>query len=128
MMLALFGFMDLLIIVKWCTNYFGQTDQAPSIITMMVGLFLNAGKVTDGLELFSGQQYVNNLMTIIALSCVPWMLVVKPFLEYKEYKVKLLQRKLRGDVELEDVNPYQEVQRSAFDDEHDASTNDRAQQ
>jgi hypothetical protein len=35
------------------------------------------------------------------------MLVVKPFLEYKEYKVKLLQRKLRGDVELEDVNPYQ---------------------
>jgi len=57
---------------------------------MMVGLFLNAGKVTDGAELFAGQQYVNNLMTVIALGCVPWMLIVKPFLEYKEYKVKLM--------------------------------------
>ena len=45
MMLALFGYMDLMIISKWLTNYKGVEHNAPSIITMMVGLFLEGGKV-----------------------------------------------------------------------------------
>ena len=53
MMLGLFGFMDLMIIIKWNTNYFGQEQYSPSIITTMVGLFLDGGKV-QGLELFAG--------------------------------------------------------------------------
>ena len=41
----LFGYMDLLIVVKWLTNYTGHTDQAPSIITTMVGMFLGGGEI-----------------------------------------------------------------------------------
>jgi V-type H+-transporting ATPase subunit a len=32
-LLALFGFMDLLIILKWLTNWHGRENEAPSIIT-----------------------------------------------------------------------------------------------
>jgi V-type H+-transporting ATPase subunit a len=45
MLTLLFGYMDLMIIVKWCTNYYGQEHLAPSIISMMVGMFLEGGKV-----------------------------------------------------------------------------------
>jgi len=45
MLLALFGYMDLMIIIKWCTNYFGMESKAPSIITTVVDMFLDKGKV-----------------------------------------------------------------------------------
>lgn len=45
MMLCLFGYMDLMIIIKWCSNYLGVEHQAPSIITTMVGMFLDGGRV-----------------------------------------------------------------------------------
>lgn len=43
LLLAIFGYMDLLIIIKWNTNYTGITDQAPSIIVTIVNFFLNSG-------------------------------------------------------------------------------------
>ena len=55
MLLCLFGYMDLLIIIKWRTNYLGQEHTAPSIITTMVGMFLESGRV-QGQPLFWGQQ------------------------------------------------------------------------
>lgn len=45
LLLAMFGFMDLLIITKWLTN-FSAMDGAnpPSIITMMIDMFLALGE------------------------------------------------------------------------------------
>jgi V-type H+-transporting ATPase subunit a len=48
MMLALFGYMDLLIILKWLTDYSGKENEAPSIITTMIAVFLEGGKVPEG--------------------------------------------------------------------------------
>ena len=45
LLLAIFGYMDLLIILKWNTNYLGHTDQAPSIIVTIVNFFLNGGMI-----------------------------------------------------------------------------------
>jgi V-type H+-transporting ATPase subunit a len=61
MLLALFGYMDLLVIIKWCTDYHGMTHEAPAIITTMVGMFLSGGTVV-GKELFPGQQFVSLLL------------------------------------------------------------------
>jgi len=50
LLLALFGFMDLLIIVKWLTNYSGNESSAPSIISTMIVMALGFGsdpKLTD---------------------------------------------------------------------------------
>ena len=44
LLVALFGFMDILIITKWLTDY-SQMEGAkpPSIITSMIAMFLNFG-------------------------------------------------------------------------------------
>ena len=48
MMLALFGFMDYLIISKWLMNWDGRTNAAPSIITTMITMALGGGKPAEG--------------------------------------------------------------------------------
>lgn len=44
-MLCLVGYMDIMIIIKWCTNYYGYEHNAPSIIQALVGMFLDNGRV-----------------------------------------------------------------------------------
>ena len=43
LLLSVFGYMDILIFIKWFTNYAGRTDKAPSIIVTVVNFFLNGG-------------------------------------------------------------------------------------
>jgi len=42
-MWALFGYMDLLIVWKWLTDWSGETMYSPSILATMVDMFLNGG-------------------------------------------------------------------------------------
>jgi len=43
LMMVLFGYMDMLIIVKWLTDYSGREHEAPSVITTMIEMALNGG-------------------------------------------------------------------------------------
>jgi V-type ATPase 116kDa subunit family len=44
MLLVLFGFMDLMIVVKWLTNYSTMVGaNPPSVITSMITMCLNFG-------------------------------------------------------------------------------------
>ena len=45
MFVSMFGYMDMLIIIKWLTNYNGKTEKAPSIINTMVSMFLGGGEI-----------------------------------------------------------------------------------
>jgi len=66
--------------------------------------------------LFYGQQPVNllivskllyhNQSVVISAICIPWMLVLKPYYLHKQHAEWTKERKLRGDVELQDVNLY----------------------
>ena len=52
LLLALFGFMDILIIQKWLTNWdmIGDTSKTPSIINAMIGMFLKGGEIDPARE------------------------------------------------------------------------------
>lgn len=86
MMLCLFGWMDLLIIVKWCTDWTPIMDAGqgnpPSIISTMIAMFLNMGKIADTDSPIIGtrttQPIISTFLLCIALICVPTMLLVKP--------------------------------------------------
>eukprot|EP00347_Sterkiella_histriomuscorum_P000740 403374687 len=85
---VLFGYMDALIIIKWCTNYAGIEHEAPSIITTMINMALNGGKV-DGKPFIgshSTNQAISILFFLLALICVPWMLFVKPLKLKNQHK------------------------------------------
>ncbi len=86
LLLALFGYMDVMIILKWLTNYKGHEGKAPSIITQMINNALNGGKV-DGLPLIGSaelQQALSIKLLIIALVCIPVMLYVPPIYKFKK--------------------------------------------
>ena len=57
LLLLIFGYMDVLIIVKWFTDYSGHENLAPSIITTMINIPLNKGKI-EGLP-FIGNSSTN---------------------------------------------------------------------
>jgi V-type H+-transporting ATPase subunit a len=48
LMMVLFGYMDMLIIVKWLTDYSGREHEAPSVITTMIEMALNGGATAEG--------------------------------------------------------------------------------
>jgi V-type H+-transporting ATPase subunit a len=76
--------MDLLIIMKWTTNYSVMVGATPpSVITMMIEMFLNWG-VADGpaTPLFFYQTMIMRSLLVISLICVPFMLYVKPIVLY----------------------------------------------
>ena len=51
----MFGYMDVLIVLKWLTDYRGIENQAPSIIQVMIGMFLNAGALPEGTKPIFGE-------------------------------------------------------------------------
>ena len=40
--------MDLLVIVKWCTDWTGKEHTAPSVVTTMIEMALNGGEISPG--------------------------------------------------------------------------------
>ncbi len=63
LLLLLFGYMDFLIIIKWLTNYTGHEYMAPSVITTMINIPLNLGKVNG--KAFFGTADVNQAVSIL---------------------------------------------------------------
>ncbi|KAL3967247.1 tankyrase [Sarotherodon galilaeus] len=76
-MSSLFGYLVLLIFYKW-TAYNAQTSKdAPSLLIHFINMCLfNYGDPTNK-RLYEGQMAIQVLLVLIALACVPCMLIVK---------------------------------------------------
>ena len=88
--LLLFGYMIVLIYIKWLTDYSLDTSQAPSIITILMNLALKFGSV-DGKPVWGtivNEQYINRVFFIFSLFCIPVMLLVKPLIKIYNKKQK----------------------------------------
>lgn len=62
---ALFGYMDVLIIRKWLTDYTFREAQAPSIIAVMINMALNGGRFEQGQALIASEatnQAISNVL------------------------------------------------------------------
>lgn len=78
-----FGYMCILIITKWTIPWDIErsTAEAPSIIAQMIALPLKLGS-TEGKPLWDMefQENMQKNLLMIAVLCVPWMLLIKPIL------------------------------------------------
>jgi V-type H+-transporting ATPase subunit a len=91
LILVLFGFMDYLIIAKWTTNWDeltalpeNQGKVAPAIIDAMIMMFIKGGKREETsimLPVIPNEQKVMNQLLLIALICVPTMLLANPIVQ-----------------------------------------------
>lgn len=83
LLFVLFGYMDMMIIAKWLTDFTGRENMAPSIISNMIDMALNGGAVAPGTSAIIGsagtQQAISILFLLVALICCPMMLFPKPF-------------------------------------------------
>ncbi|KAK1362334.1 V-type proton ATPase subunit a [Heracleum sosnowskyi] len=77
---SLFGYLSLLIIVKWCTG--SQAD----LYHVMIYMFLSPTDDLGDNQLFLGQKYLQILLLLLALVAVPWMLFPKPLLLKKQHE------------------------------------------
>ncbi|KAI5402893.1 V-type proton ATPase subunit a3, variant 3 [Lathyrus oleraceus] len=77
---SLFGYLSLLIIVKWCTG--SEAD----LYHVMIYMFLSPTDDLGENQLFAGQKFLQIMLLLLALVAVPWMLLPKPFLLKKQHK------------------------------------------
>ncbi|CAD8075273.1 unnamed protein product [Paramecium primaurelia] len=80
-MICTFGWMDFIIIVKWLNTYENNTD--PSIIETMINQVLKpfdkpVYPVFPNEAEF--QLHLTQILTLIAVICIPWMLLPKPLI------------------------------------------------
>lgn len=97
LMCILFGYMDALIFIKWNINYTNQEYRAPDIKTLLMNIFLKAGKLPS--EPKEGEDWVfyadRELMEKIhfyillaALGCIVVMFLPKVLINYCKAKSK----------------------------------------
>lgn len=77
---SLFGYLSLLIIIKWVT---GSTAD---LYNIMIYMFLSPGTLDESNTLFAGQAFLQVVLVILALVCVPWMLIPKPLILKKRHE------------------------------------------
>ena len=119
LMLCLFGWMDVLIIVKWLTPWEGNASRAPGIVSIMISMFLNGGSINTEVNdaIISSpdtQQAISIILLLLALICVPSMLLIKPLILYKEMKDHDGSSSSNSYVELLDKNSEEEGKEEEF--------------
>ncbi|GER55168.1 v-type proton ATPase 116 kDa subunit a isoform [Striga asiatica] len=76
---SLFGYLSLLIIIKWCTG--SQADLYHVMIYMFLSPFEDLGEN----KLFWGQGVLQVILLLLAVIAVPWMLFPKPFILKRQH-------------------------------------------
>ncbi|KAM7479341.1 hypothetical protein LguiA_027554 [Lonicera macranthoides] len=77
---GLFGYLSLLIIVKWCTG--SKAD----LYHVMIYMFLGPTDDLGENQLFPGQKTLQQVLLLLSLVAVPWMLLPKPFILKAQHK------------------------------------------
>ncbi|KAJ4454777.1 hypothetical protein PAPYR_10425 [Paratrimastix pyriformis] len=81
LMFVLFGYLVIIIFIKWWTVY----STPPQLIRTMIYMFLNFGGEIDE-PVFPGQRPIQMALVVIAVICIPMMLIPKPFILRAQHK------------------------------------------
>uniref|UniRef100_A0A8C1XU49 V-type proton ATPase subunit a n=1 Tax=Cyprinus carpio TaxID=7962 RepID=A0A8C1XU49_CYPCA len=84
-MSSLFGYLILLIFYKWTAYDAATSKDAPSLLIAFINMCLFNYNDPTNKPLYRGQVGIQSLLVVIALACVPCMLVVKTMVLRRQY-------------------------------------------
>lgn len=96
-MQAIFGYLSVCIVYKWSVNWIEIGKPAPGLLNMLISMFLSPGTVAD--PLYSHQAKVQVFLLIVALICVPCLLLIKPMYFKRKLDKEAEYRQLHGSEE-----------------------------
>ncbi|GAB4825392.1 V-type proton ATPase subunit a1 [Ancistrocladus abbreviatus] len=107
---SLFGYLSLLIIIKWCTG--SQAD----LYHVMIYMFLSPMEDLGENQLFWGQRPFQILLLLLAVIAVPWMLFPKPFI-LKKLHIERFQGRTYGVLRSSEIDVGAELDSARQHDE-----------
>ncbi|XP_028558201.1 V-type proton ATPase 116 kDa subunit a 1 isoform X2 [Podarcis muralis] len=105
-MTSLFGYLVILIFYKWTAYDAKNSMDAPSLLIHFINMFLFSYDPKEKM-LYKGQKGLQCFLVVVALLCVPWMLVAKPLVLRQQY---LRRKHLEGQPVEPPVSPAQSPQ------------------
>ena len=95
---CMFGYLQLLMWMKW-TMYAANAEDfpdsercAPSILITFINMVLfKDNEFEEACQtgyMYGGQKWIQRLLVFIAVICIPWMLIMKPFMQMREHNQK----------------------------------------
>ncbi|XP_028267800.1 V-type proton ATPase 116 kDa subunit a isoform X2 [Parambassis ranga] len=84
-MCSLFGYLVILILYKWIAYDARTSRDAPSLLIAFINMFLFNYSDPTNKPLYSGQMGLQSFLVILAVACVPCMLIVKTLVMRRQY-------------------------------------------
>jgi V-type H+-transporting ATPase subunit a len=92
---AIFGYLVILILMKWSINWDSPTCRAdpnciaPDLKNVLIQMFMAPGTVPALGQMYPGQAFVQVVLLLAALIAVPWMLFPKPLILKARFEKKM---------------------------------------
>ncbi|KAG1799472.1 V-type ATPase, V0 complex, 116kDa subunit family [Suillus plorans] len=84
---SIFGYLVVCILYKWSIDWSTRDTEPPSLLNMLIAMLLSPGKVDANAQLYPGQSFIQVVLLLLAMVCVPWMLCMKPYFQWKEIQM-----------------------------------------